>query len=645
MASLAPANTDGIFNWLDRDHTVAGPGYNRWLVPPAALAIHLCIGMAYGFSVFWLPLGRALGVAAGQDKPIVCPGDATTFFGKVAMTGHALFATDCDWTQFDLGWMFTLFFVLLGTSAALWGGWLERVGPRKAGVVAALCWCGGLMISAVGVYIHQLWLLWLGSGLIGGCGLGLGYISPVSTLIKWFPDRRGMATGMAIMGFGGGAMIGSPLATILMKYFATPTSVGVWQTFVAMGLIYFVFMLGGALGYRLPPAGWRPAGWTPPTNAKAMITTGHVHLKDAHKTAQFWLIWGVLCLNVSAGIGIIGAASPMLQETFGGRLFGDPSVGFLQFSDEQKAKAALVGAAFVGLFSLFNIAGRFGWASLSDKIGRKLTYTTFFTLGFACYVAAPTLATLGMLGVFAAAFCLIASMYGGGFATIPAYLADVFGTQFVGAIHGRLLTAWSTAGIVGPVIVNYMHDNRAAEGIAPDQIYHPIFYVLAGLLVAGFICNLLIKPLDKKWFMTTKEVEALQLHKAPERRHPSDAIRGTEETKKARIALLQPLGIALIGVAIVWWITFYTKVGGIGGAWECLFITTAPCAETVTQAELHGFFAYRPFLMWLGLALWVAGVMLSPKRVDTAPLYWALVGIPLLWGVWITVDKALVLFQ
>ena len=314
------------------------------------------------------------------------------------MTGKALFTTSCDWTQFDLGWMYTLFFVLLGTSAAIWGGWLERVGPRKAGVVAALCWCGGLMISALGVYLHQLWLMWLGSGIIGGCGLGLGYISPVSTLIKWFPDRRGMATGMAIMGFGGGAMIGSPLATMLMNYYATPTSVGVWETFVTMGLIYFVFMLGGAFGYRLPAAGWKPEGWTPPVNSKAMITTGHVHLKDAHKTVQFWLLWAVLCLNVSAGIGIIGAASPMLQETFGGRLFGDPTVGFGQFTDEQKAKAALVGAAFVGLFSLFNIAGRFFWASLSDTIGRKVTYFTFFTLGFLCYAAAPTLATLGMLG-------------------------------------------------------------------------------------------------------------------------------------------------------------------------------------------------------------------------------------------------------
>jgi len=634
--------TDHI-GFLDKERIVAPPDFNRWLVPPAALAIHLCIGMAYGFSVFWLPLGRAVGVAQGLGKPIPCPGDATTFFGKIAITGHALFATDCDWTQFDLGWMFTLFFVLLGTSAALWGGWLERVGPRKAAAVAALCWGGGFLISALGVYVHQLWLMWLGSGVIGGVGLGLGYISPVSTLIKWFPDRRGMATGMAIMGFGGGAMIGSPLATFLMKYFATPTSVGVWETFVALAAIYFVFMMGGAFGYRLPPPHWHPQGWTPPANTHAMITTGHVHLKDAHKTAQFWLIWAVLCLNVSAGIGIIGAASPMLQETFGGRLFGDSSVGFAQFSDEQKAKAALVGAAFVGLFSLFNILGRFFWASLSDKIGRKLTYYAFFTLGFICYAAAPTLATLGMLGVFAAAFCLIASMYGGGFSTVPAYLADVFGTQFVGAIHGRLLTAWSTAGIVGPVIVDYMHDERKAEGIAPDQIYHPIFYVLAGLLVAGFIANLLIRPLHKKWFMKPEEVEALQPHAAPERRHPSETARPDET--RASIALLQPLGVALMSVALVWWITFYTKVGGIGGAWECLLITTAPCADTLTKSELAGYFAYRPFLMWIGIALWLAGIVLSPRRLDITLLAWAAVGIPLLWGVWITIDKALVLFQ
>jgi MFS family permease len=285
---------------LSRERIIANAGFNRWLVPPAALAIHLCIGMAYGFSVFWLPLSRSAGTAIGAKVP-ACAGAATSFWDKTLGTLTALTATNCEWTQFDLGWMFTLFFVVLGSSAAIWGGWLEHAGPRKAGVYAALCWCGALMISAIGVRTHQLWMLWIGSGVIGGIGLGLGYISPVSTLVKWFPDRRGMATGMAIMGFGGGAMIGSPLANLLMNHFKTPVSVGVWQTFVVLGLGYFVYMIAGAFGYRVPPDGWSPEGWTPPATQKAMITANHVDLKNAHKTPQFWLIWAVLCLNVSAG--------------------------------------------------------------------------------------------------------------------------------------------------------------------------------------------------------------------------------------------------------------------------------------------------------------------------------------------------------
>src|SRR5277367_6648861 len=261
----------GIF---DREHTIAKAGFNRWLVPPAALCIHLCIGMAYGFSVFWLPLSRAIGLSA----PKACPDMSLV---------QELFTTTCDWRVASMGWMFTLFFVLLGVSAAIWGGWLERAGPRKAGAVAAVCWGGGLIIGAFGVYVHQLWIMWLGAGVIGGIGLGLGYISPVSTLIKWFPDHRGMATGMAIMGFGGGAMIGAPLANILINYFKTPTSVGVWQTFVTLGLVYFVFMVGGALGYRIPPIGWRPEGWSPDKAKKqAMITSHEVHLRDALKTPQ-----------------------------------------------------------------------------------------------------------------------------------------------------------------------------------------------------------------------------------------------------------------------------------------------------------------------------------------------------------------------
>lgn len=495
--------------FFSKEHITANANFNRWLVPPAALAVHLSIGMAYGFSVFWKPLGSALKDASGEPLK-ACAAGATTFTEKLSGTATALFATDCNWTQFDLGWMYTLFFVLLGCSAAVWGGWLERAGPRKAGLVATLCWCGGLLISAYGVYSHQLWIMWLGSGFIGGIGLGLGYISPVSTLIKWFPDRRGMATGMAIMGFGGGAMIGSPLATKLMTYFATPTSVGVWQTFVALAVIYAVFMLCGSLGYRVPPLGWKPANWTPPAaKENAMIATRHVHLKNAHKTPQFWLLWIVLCMNVSAAIGIIGAAAPMLQETFGGALIGQAGVGFDVVKQDAVMAAAVasVGAGFVGLISIFNIFGRFAWATSSDKLGRKRTYYIFFVLGALMYCTATYVAGYKSLALFVASFCVIASMYGGGFATIPAYLADMFGTQFVGAIHGRLLTAWSTAGILGPVIVNYLHDTRLEAGVPFDQIYAPIFLTLAGLLVIGFIANLLVKPVAEEYYMTDAELE------------------------------------------------------------------------------------------------------------------------------------------
>lgn len=492
---------------LDRERIIATAGFNRWMVPPAALAIHLCIGMAYGFSVFWKPLQGALVGADGKALP-ECSAGAVTFGEKAAGTLKALTATDCNWSQFDLGWMYTFFFVLLGVSAAIWGGWLERAGPRKAGVVSALCWCGGLLISALGVIWHQLWMLWVGSGIIGGVGLGLGYISPVSTLIKWFPDRRGMATGMAIMGFGGGAMIGSPLATLLMNQFKTATDPGVWQTFIAMAAIYFVFMMIGAFAYRLPPTGWKPEGWTPPAASNAMITSNHVHLKNAHKTPQFWLLWIILCMNVSAGIGIIGAASPMLQETFGGALVGQPGLGYLDMKKDAAllTAAAAVGAGFVGLISLLNIFGRIAWASSSDALGRKTTYFIFFVLGAALYVLASFGAEWKSLAIVVAAFCIIASMYGGGFATIPAYLADMFGTQFVGAIHGRLLTAWSTAGILGPVIVNYLHDQRVAQGVPYDQIYGPIYYILAGLLVVGFVANLLVRPVAHKWHMTEAEL-------------------------------------------------------------------------------------------------------------------------------------------
>ena len=497
--------------FLSRERTVAKPGFNRWLVPPAALAIHLCIGMAYGFSVFWLPLSKAVGITA----PVACPADMG-FLARIT-------STTCDWKISTLAWMFTLFFVFLGSSAALWGGWLERVGPRKAGVVAALCWCGGLVISAFGVYLHQLWMLWLGSGIIGGIGLGLGYISPVSTLIKWFPDRRGMATGMAIMGFGGGAMIGAPLADRLMKFYATSTSVGVWQTFLTLAAIYFVFMLGGALSYRVSPEGWQPAGWTPkPADSHPLITDHHVSLSVAWRTPQFWLLWGVLCMNVTAGIGIIGMASPMLQEVFGGKLIGVGAT-FEQLTPAQKGQIAAIAAAFTGLLSLFNIAGRIFWASLSDYIGRKITYAIFFLLGIALYASVPWTAAAGSLGLFVASFCVVLSMYGGGFATIPAYLADMFGTRMVGAIHGRLLTAWSAAGVFGPVLVNYIRDYQLDHGVPRAQVYSVTMYVLAGLLAIGLLCNLAIRPVKPRHHMSVEELARTAPRKAAAAASPAGA--------------------------------------------------------------------------------------------------------------------------
>jgi MFS family permease len=442
---------------LSKERIIAPPGFNRWLVPPAALAIHLSIGMAYGFSVFWLPLSRAIGITASAPD---------------------------DWKISTLGWMYTLFFVMLGSSAALFGAWVEREGPRKAGVVAALCWGGGFFISALGVALHQVWLLWLGSGVIGGYGLGLGYISPVSTLVKWFPDRRGMATGLAIMGFGGGAMIGTPLADQLMRAFATPTSVGVWQTFIVLGAIYLVAMLAGAFGYRLPAPGWTPAGWHPPP-ADGPAASRMVPVNIAWTTRQFWLLWAVLCLNVSAGIGVLGMASPMIQEVFQGRV------------------TASAAAGFTGLLSLFNIAGRLFWASLSDVIGRRMTYTIFFALGVILYTIVPTAGSRGGLVLFVVLFCVILTMYGGGFATIPAYLADLFGVGHVSAIHGRLLTAWSTAGVLGPVLVNYLREFQIARGVPVSDAYTFTMYLLAGLLAIGFVCNLGVRPVAERLFITT----------------------------------------------------------------------------------------------------------------------------------------------
>ena len=488
--------------FLERARTVASPGFNRWLVPPAALAIHLSIGMAYALSVFWKPLSRAIPNAPVCDKSV----------GFFAM----LTTTTCNWPDSSTVVTFELGIVFLGISAALFGGWLERAGPRKAGLVAALCWGGGFLISALAVHIHQLWLLYVGLGLVGGFGLGLGYISPVSTLIKWFPDRRGMATGMAIMGFGGGAMIGAPLANLLMaggnvvkwpligldinvSGFKTATDPGVMPTFIVLGILYMVVMAIGALSYRVPPENWAPEGYVPPTKTSRLISSGDVHLDDAHKTRSFWMIWGVLFLNVTAGIAVLSIASPLLQTIFGGRLIGLPA-GTTPDAG-QVAAIAGVAAGFVGLLSLFNIGGRFFWASMSDRIGRKATYFTFFVLGMILYASVPSLATSGSKALFVAALCIILSMYGGGFATVPAYLADIFGTKFVGAIHGRLLTAWSAAGVVGSEVIVRVRDAQIAAGVPKTQVYNTVMYIMVGVLALGFVCNLLVRPVHERWLM------------------------------------------------------------------------------------------------------------------------------------------------
>ncbi|MBU9546123.1 OFA family MFS transporter [Burkholderia multivorans] len=461
---IDPGARAGAAPFFSKEATIAQPGFSRWMVPPAALAVHLCIGQAYAFSVFNGPLTKVIGITESAPD---------------------------DWSLTTLGWIFSLAIFFLGLSAAFAGKWLERVGPRRTMLTAACCFGGGFLISALGVKLHQVMLLYLGYGVVGGIGLGLGYVSPVSTLIRWFPDRRGMATGMAIMGFGGGAMIAAPMSVALMNHFKTATSVGVAETFVVLGIAYFISMSIGALAIRVPAAGWKPAGWTPPAVTKhKMITSNHVHIDEALKTPQFYLIWLVLFLNVTAGIGIIGQASVMIQESFKG------------------AVSAAAAAGFVGLLSLFNMGGRFVWASASDWVGRKNTYFIFFAFGAVLYFCAPLFASSGQIALFVLAFCLILSMYGGGFSTVPAYLADMFGTAYVGGIHGRLLTAWAAAGIAGPVLVNYIRAYEVAHGVVKADAYIMTVHIMASLLVIGFICNLFVTRVNERHHMTDAQLDA-----------------------------------------------------------------------------------------------------------------------------------------
>ncbi|MEC9428754.1 OFA family MFS transporter [Alteromonas sp. 07-89-2] len=563
----------GALAFLRKENIVAPDGYNRWRVPPASIAIHLCIGSVYAWSVFNTPLTRDLGVVASSAN---------------------------DWSLSSVVWIFSVAIVCLGLAAAFAGKWLEKVGPRFVGVVAAFLWGGGFIIGSIGISSHQLWLLYLGYGVLGGFGLGLGYVSPVSTLIRWFPDRRGMATGLAIMGFGGGAMIGAPLISALLEtfqrapeylgaenmvalvteegrrfaetaagkvevviasanqaasfggeagvYVVGTGETGAASTFLTLGIAYFIVMMFASFQYRVPKEGWKPEGWQPKPEAssKGMVSKNHVHIDQALKTPQFWLLWIVLCFNVTAGIGVIGVAKTMINEIFG--------------------NLAIVTAGFAGTYvlmiSVFNMVGRFFWASTSDYIGRKNTYHCFFVIGTLLYLSIPFWAGMGnttaLIGFYIATM-IIFTMYGGGFATIPAYLADLFGTLHVGGIHGRLLTAWSTAGVLGPFAITYLRNMSVENAIADlaakvdpaafaskfgapmadlqklveaktvtvarlleiapagtvdptSTLYNTTMYAMAGLLVLAFIANLLVKPVREKHHVenTHPELEPAQ---------------------------------------------------------------------------------------------------------------------------------------
>lgn len=429
---------------LNRERTIAGPQFNRWLIPPAAIAVHMCIGEVYGFSVFNVPLTQV----------------------------------NASWTIPLVGWIYSTALFVLGLSAALFGKWVERSGPRKVIVASCACFCGGLLLSALGIKLQNIWIVYLGYGVIGGIGLGLGYIAPVSTLMKWFPDRPGMATGMAIMGFGGGALIGAPLGVRLMDLFRSAESVGVAESFTVMAVLYGAFMLFGAAVIRIPVDGWRPPGWVG-AGSRTEATTQEIGVDEAWRTPQFRLLWVVLCMNVSAGIGILGQSSKMCSDMFG--------------------LSPVVGGGFAGLLSIFNMGGRFFWSSVSDRIGRKAVYQIYFMFGTILYCLVPWTQRQQNRPLFVIVTALIISMYGGGFATIPAYLRDIFGTYQVGAIHGRLITAWSVAALIGPTLVNYISTTSVRRGQSAAESYNLTMYLMAVLLLVGFVANQLVRTkLDRK---------------------------------------------------------------------------------------------------------------------------------------------------
>jgi len=442
-------------SFLSKEKIIAGPKFNRWLAVPAALGIHLSIGQVYAFSVFKLPLTKVIGIT--ESAPT-------------------------DWLQTDIGWIFSLAIMFLGLTAAFAGKWAAQQGERKIMLLSALCFGGGFLIASLGIHLHQLILMYLGYGVLGGIGLGLGYVAPVTMLMRWFPDRPGMATGLAIMGFGGGALVASPLSIYLMKFYETAISNGVLESFITMGVIYTTVMMLASIIVRVPAEGWLPAsmkagGAKAEKHAKA--SKDFVPAKQAMKTPAFYLLWTLMCLNVTAGIGLIYQASPMVQELFPGTV------------------TAEIAAFFVGLISLGNMSGRFIWSTASDKLGRPLTFGIFFLLGGVLY------ASLNLIGAtnhlyFMGACIVIISMYGGTFSTMPVYLKDIFGMKELSVIYGRILTAWSAAGVFGPKMFDIIRETRLAQGATMVDAYASIIYVICGLMVVGFICNLLAARSLKK---------------------------------------------------------------------------------------------------------------------------------------------------
>lgn len=412
----------------------------RWPVPLGAVLVHLAIGSVYAWSTF--------------NRPV-----------------QALFP-DAPWWLLPPYTTFTTALAILGLSAALLGPWVERRGPRIAARAAALAFGSGLLLGGLGLTLVNPWLVWLGFGVVAGLGCGLGYIAPVSTLVRWFPDRRGMATGLAIMGFGGGAFVAGYLNVALIA------RVGIATAVMLLGACYLLLMLVGAQLLRRPPDDWMSDAPTSPTRTAADRVPIGLTRNEAIRTPQFALLWLMLGINVTAGIGILAQASPMMQDLFG--------------------RSPAEAAAVVSIISLFNAGGRFVWASASDWLGRRATYLCFFALQVLLFLAIPRLAAAGAWWPFQLTLFAIFTMYGGGFATIPAYLADIFGTRSVGAIHGAVLTAWSVAAVAGPLLITELSSRaREAAGGDASRAYDRPLQLLAALLAVGFVLTWFVRPVRR----------------------------------------------------------------------------------------------------------------------------------------------------